>query len=432
MEVEIISKSCISPSSPTPSHLKTYKISLLDQFEPSGYFSTILFYQSSQETSISVLLKQSLSEALSRFYPLAGKVKDGLSIDCNDEGLFYTEATTNISLSQWLTQPDLTSLNKLMPNAASEYDLPSGSHVALIQETTFACGGFAIGILVSHMVCDASSLFLFLKDWAATACKSAAKRPYLEGESIFPQYTAFPTQASNAHIFAPFAKKGKHITKRIVFKESAIANLKAKARLNNINNPTRVEVSITTRNNINKPLGITHVVNLRRKGEPPLPECLVGNCVSIAGAVFTAEEELNELVTGLREAIRKVGNDFLKKIKSKEDGFLEYYDAMKEIGDLFTTPESDSAVELAGFSSWCNFGAYDIEFGRGKPIWAACAVPYVEDSDNPHFNMIILMDTRTYKGVEAWVSMNEDDLDFLEKDEELLQYASVDPSPIYN
>ncbi|XP_037493507.1 tabersonine-19-hydroxy-O-acetyltransferase [Jatropha curcas] len=315
------------------------------------------------------------------------------------------------------------------------------------------------------MVCDGASLFLFLKDWAAAACKSTVKHPYLDGESIFPQYAPFPAEASILNIYASFAKEGKHITKRIVFKESAIANLKAKARLNNINNPTRVEVvtailskrlmacfknktginkplGITHAVNlrrkgepplrINKPLGITHAVNLRRKGEPPLPECLVGNCVSIAGAVFTAEEELNELVTGLREAIRKVGNDFLKKIKSKEDGFCEYYDAMKEIGDLFTTPESDSAVELAGFSSWCNFGAYDIEFGWGKPIWAGCAVPYVEDSDNPHFSVIILMDTRTYKGVEAWVSMNEDDLDFLEKDEELLQYVTVDPSPIYN
>ncbi|KDP35045.1 hypothetical protein JCGZ_11206 [Jatropha curcas] len=408
----------------------------------------ILFYQNSQETNIitkrSLLLQQSLSETLSQFYPLAGEVKDIFSIDCNDEGVCYVEATTNIPLSQYLAQPDLTSLHKLVPNAIPNYELPSGSPVALIQETTFACGGFTISICISHMVCDAYGCNLFLKNWAAITCKSPAKTPLLDGESIFPQYTAFPREVSSLNIYAPFFKQGKNITKRIVFNESAIADLKAKAILNGINNPTRVEVvsavignrllaSLKNKTGIDKQLAVNYTVNLRRKGQPPLPECLLGNFIRNVGVVFTAKENSIELVNQVREATKKVNNDFLNKIKSAgggEDGFLKCYDAVKEIGDLlFTGSVFGSEMELGVCSSFCNFGIYDNDFGWGKPIWAAFTAPYMNISDRPYINTIILTDTSN-KGVEAWVLIGQDEFDILEKDTELLQYASIDPSPI--
>ncbi|KDP36813.1 hypothetical protein JCGZ_08104 [Jatropha curcas] len=186
---------------------------------------------------------------------------------------------------------------------------------------------------------------------------------------------------------------------------------------------------------MDKPFAINHVVNLRRKMEPPLPECSLGNIISIAGAVFTTKEkELSELVSQLREAIKKLDIDFLEKIKSGgEDGFSKLYDAMKEVRDLYTSPVFGSeALEFAGFNSWCNFGIYDIDFGWGKPIWATGFAPPVDDSNMPHFNFVFLMDRRTDKGVEALVGLNEDDFNFLEKDTELLQFASINPSLVFN
>ncbi|KDP36811.1 hypothetical protein JCGZ_08102 [Jatropha curcas] len=293
------------------------------------------------------------------------------------------------------------------------------------------------------MVCDGTTMVLFVKDWAATTCKSPTKQPYLEAESIFPQYSEFPSGVIFfSTLYAPVVKKGKHTVNRIVFNESAIANLKTKASLD-IVNPTRVEVvtsflskcfisSFKNKTGIDKPLAICHSVNLRRKMGPLLPECSFGNFISFVGTVLTAKDkELSELVSELREAMKKVDIDTLKKIKSGgEVGFLKYYDAMKEVRSLYTNPEFGSeATEFVGFTSSCNFGIYDIDFGWGKPIWAACLVP---DADESHVSFVFLMDRRVDKGIEAWVLMKEDEFDVLGKDTELLQYASINPSPIYN
>jgi shikimate O-hydroxycinnamoyltransferase len=178
MEVEIISKECIKPYSPTPPNLKTHKLSFLDQFFPTTYVPIILFYTMNQSIGHSVadivsqrsqLLKQSLSETLTRFYPFAGKVKDNLSIDCNDEGVYYVEANVHCHLVECLHQPNPALFYQLVPQTAFWKDLTAGDYVAMIQVSTFACGGIAIGVLISHMIADGTAMSVFLKGWATTA-----------------------------------------------------------------------------------------------------------------------------------------------------------------------------------------------------------------------------------------------------------------------
>ena len=48
-------------------------------------------------------------------YPLAGKIKDDLCIDCNDEGAYFVDAQVNVCLSEFLSQPDLQLLHKFLP-----------------------------------------------------------------------------------------------------------------------------------------------------------------------------------------------------------------------------------------------------------------------------------------------------------------------------
>ncbi|EEF52846.1 salutaridinol 7-O-acetyltransferase, putative [Ricinus communis] len=286
MEVEIKSKGCVRPSSPTPHHLKTYRISLLDQFLSYSDVPVILYYPNQNPdlandivtSQRSLLLKQSLSETLSLFYPLAGKFKD----------VFLLNARANIDLCDYLNKPDLAVMNKLLPREVSWYRPIPGSYTASIQENTFACGGIAIGVLISHKIMDGAALASFLKDWAATASKSR-----------------------------------KLATTRFVLDTSAIASLEADAVRSGMENPARVEVVsallskcimavLIARSRTNdKPIAFTHMVNLRRRVTPPFPEISIGNFLWLAPALCkTKLTELTSFARQIREAIWNIDKGF--------------------------------------------------------------------------------------------------------------------------
>ncbi|KAM2246188.1 hypothetical protein ACFXTI_007032 [Malus domestica] len=80
------------------------------------------------------LLKKSLSEALTRLYPLEGKVDYNASISCNDHGAAFLEDQANL----------------------------------------FECGGSAVGGSNLHKVADASTFSTLIKHWAELALSSAS------------------------------------------------------------------------------------------------------------------------------------------------------------------------------------------------------------------------------------------------------------------
>ncbi|KAK7350253.1 hypothetical protein VNO77_08612 [Canavalia gladiata] len=70
VKAEIVSKDTIKPSSPTPHHLRDFKISLLDQLAPpSFYVPVLLFYSAITDfKTVSNKLKASLSDVLTIYY----------------------------------------------------------------------------------------------------------------------------------------------------------------------------------------------------------------------------------------------------------------------------------------------------------------------------------------------------------------------------
>ncbi|GAB2227765.1 hypothetical protein Droror1_Dr00009592 [Drosera rotundifolia] len=113
IQVHTESTGTIKLSIPTPDNRKSCKLCLMDQFMPPFYVPFIFFYHTTDGHFKIPQLKESLAETLTKFYPLAGRIKDNTSIDCNDEGILFVEARADCCISDFLKDPDFRLLHNL-------------------------------------------------------------------------------------------------------------------------------------------------------------------------------------------------------------------------------------------------------------------------------------------------------------------------------
>jgi shikimate O-hydroxycinnamoyltransferase len=424
VDVQLISSDTIKPSSSTPEHLRHHTLSFIDQITPSIFMPLLLFYPtdighvahlSNEERQTRI--KESLAEALTRFYPLAGRIKDNFHVDCNDEGVHYVEAkAATCKLSEFLEDPNPAEHNKFLP-----YELDAVNELALaVQLTTFDCGGIVIGVVFAHKVLDASSFFLFLNSWAAIARGSGnLATPNFESAIIFPPVTV-------PSFIAPRGSPGKEkiVTKRFVFEGSAIAALRDKYSTDDTNieypRPTRVEALsafiydrflAATKPDPNKLYSISHVANVRTRLDPPLSENYFGN-ISLATSFEISRDTkdvFERIVIPLRDAMRKVDMDYVKSFQ-ESGGSSNFFEENLE-------RYRKGEVVALGFTSLCRFPVYEADFGWGKPLWVASARLLYK-------NLVGFFDTKSGNGIEVWINLDEEDMAKFEVDKELLACVS--------
>ena len=292
MEVEVISNENIKPTSPTPTNLRYYQLSFLDQIFPPVYASFIFFYTKNDTyskirtditKSFSSVLKQSLSDVLTRYYPLAGRVKDNINVDCNDEGVLFREAQVKCELSDIVTNPNPAEFKKFLP---CDID---GTHnlTFAVQVNYFTCGGIAIGACISHKIADGTSFIMFMKTWAATARGETDIYPQFQASTLFP-----PTSTLSGFQPETSMIQEKLVLKRFVFSSATIEVLKEKyAESSDLEcplHPSRVEAlsaflwsryaAATQENCGHKKLNLVlFAVNLRTRMDPPLSGNYFGN-----------------------------------------------------------------------------------------------------------------------------------------------------------
>ncbi|XP_054793045.1 stemmadenine O-acetyltransferase-like [Prosopis cineraria] len=437
MKVEFVSKQIIKPSSPTPQNLGIFKLSFIDQLAPVMHTRILYFYPNIQNEAADrdhdrfERLKTSLSETLTLFYHLAGRMKDNAVIECNDEGVEFCEARVHGGfLSDILKQPDADSVHQFVP--IDDAHLGSG-FLAKVQVNLFDCGGLAIGVSLSHKIADASTIGSFIKAWscAAVGCMTESMLPkYILG-SLYPSMD-FP-------IVLP-AVEFRHfncITRRFVFDSSKITKLKATAASKMVENPTRVEavlaliwkcVTIASRTNLGitkRPSMVSQFVNIRKRTSPPLPETCVGNFLGH----FMAEEpgesnnddsemNLQGLVIHLRKGLEQFTKEHVQKLQEGNNAFMTVCEGLKDLELVYK-----EGIDFYGCTSWCRFAFYEADFGWGKPKWVS--IPSLKIK-----NSIILTDMSDGKGIEAWVTLSEQDMALMETNLELLEFASLNPSII--
>ncbi|KAK7392511.1 hypothetical protein VNO78_20952 [Psophocarpus tetragonolobus] len=448
MEIEVLSVQCIKPFCPTPNHPKTHKLSILDQFVPAIYMPLVLFYsigESPQAISDNgntqqklKQLKESLSKVLTHFYPFAGRVKDKLTIDCNDEGVHYVEAKVNCTLPEFFNHSNFSSfIHELVPNQPL-MEVATEGYTTMAQVTCFACGGMAIGTLIYHKIADGTSASFFLNSWSSNSRNVFHFQREFEFPNFvtpFPHNIKCPQDTNVMNMWGQFLNDGRRSVRRLLFDAKAILRLKAQGSSLTVQNPTRVEVvtsflckcaakAFNVTSGLERPTLIGHAVNMRPRASPSIPKSSMGNIGWLTMALMSANE-LPDLVIKLREAVRTINSDFVKNFIG-EEGFVEHSKKLIEIASSVAT--LTKGVNFIYFTSWCNFGFHDVDYGWGKPIWASSIFDSLDDS--LHFNSVILMDTPSGNGIEAWVDLNEDEMVILQDDKELLEFVTLDPNPL--
>ncbi|TYJ40927.1 hypothetical protein E1A91_A04G175400v1 [Gossypium mustelinum] len=325
LNVEVMSKEIIKPSSPTSDQFRCYRLSFLDQISPPVYNPLILFYRltitegnikTDDKIKIIDYLKQSLTDVLTYFYPLAGRIKDNMFVNCNDEGVPFGETRV-----QWFEPRSGISTEKIVT-----------------------------------------------KRFAFTALKIQEIKANI-GDTTYPSRIA----ALSAFIWTRF-----------------IATTQANA---------------THEGEDNRFYAIVHAVNLRKRFDPPLPDHSFGNLYRIAMTIPTknSQQDCRNLVNQIGESIRKIDAEYIKQLR---DGLGRHLEFMRESIESFMKGE----MITFNVTSLCNFPVYEADFGWGKPVWVGSAGLTFK-------NLVVFMDPINGDGIEAWISLKEEEMGTFENDE---------------
>ncbi|CAF1860859.1 unnamed protein product [Brassica napus] len=429
LEIEVMGREVIKPATPSPhNHIQ---LSLLDMSIPAMYFSTIFLYKSeglvtASPEIISKKLKSSLSETLSRLYPLAGEI-EGVSINCNDKGAVFTQARTNLLLPEFLKTLNVDSLAELRPKI-EDGDSPSGWPLLSVGVTFFGSGsGVAVSVNVSHRICDAASLLTLVTDWSDTMANKKSN----VGTHQFAEATIYPPAPPHMASQSRTTNSIKCAMNRFVFESSKIAELKRKAASESVKMPTRVEaitsliwkcVTKASRSNLMGPRSAVMYVAVDLRLKVPssvLSPDAIGN---LQTAFFLkkdaqSEVEIQETVAAFRTAKEEVDKMLKDNVQRNTLG----QGLLNMMGSQASVFKPD--IDIYTTSSWLGKPFYGVDFGWGSPVWMGSATHTVYDK----LVYVSLIDSKDGEGVEAWINIPAEVMSVFVHDQELLAYAVLNP-----
>ncbi|KAM3397823.1 hypothetical protein P3S68_001337 [Capsicum galapagoense] len=129
--------------------------------------------------------------------------------------------------------------------------------------------------------------------------------------------------------------------------------------------------------------------------------------------------ELPDLGIMLREVFAQLTAENIKDIDSEC-----VFTSLNEVLESLSTNEN---IKIFRFTSWCNMGLYDVNFGWGKPVWIA----HMGDLPDAHViskQQFVFLESACQEGIELWIASNNEEIRVLEKDAEFLAYANPNQS----
>ncbi|KAJ9548271.1 hypothetical protein OSB04_020814 [Centaurea solstitialis] len=403
----------IKPAEPTWSG--QLALSELDQTGQTAHVPTMYFYTKSPEDWLTLLqtLKTSLSSTLVHFYPLAGRLSTAargrLELDCNAAGVLFVEAYADKRLTDLETFFPSPIYHQLTPSIDYVNAKLEETPLLLVQVTRFVCGGFSLGLSISHVVADGQSALHFVSEWARISRGELLESPpYLDRKVL---RAGDPPRAISSRVEHPefdpppilIDRSGNESDRE---KETEVTMLKLTAtqveKLRNKANKSRK--SDTTRgftryeaitahiwrtackvrnHKPEQPTALAITVDIRSKMRPPLPRKYFGNgIINVIATGRSGEMVSNPLGYGsskIREAIDKVDDDHVNSVID----FLKGQEDLSKLRDLQPSSDDDGDGHCygnpnLGVISWLTLPLYGADFGWGKEVHMG---PGTHDSD---------------------------------------------------
>ncbi|KAL8150117.1 hypothetical protein V2J09_019925 [Rumex salicifolius] len=395
VEVKIRCAHTVKPSEATWTGI--LPLSEWDQAAGAAYVPYIYFFKAGQEEIVGVL-KESLSRCLVHFYPMAGRIHrvggGRLELRCSGEGAVLLEAETSSEVAEMGDFMDSNKFKELIYSV--DYSTPTHELALLYaQVTVFACGGFSLGITMSHAVTDGLGGLHVTSEWARlTRGEGLGRIPYLTREVLRAGEPARETAAAKQPTPMPTPPPPPPAMKEttmvnLALTKKQVEKLKMAANAGNDGSQrpySRYEVltahiwrcACKARGQVEDGEAVKAVgfgIDSRMRIEPPLPPNFWGNAVLMVVAKSRADRLVSQQPAGLEEACSKV-RATIQRVTN--DYIWSDIESLKRLDDLSLwrgLPDPDPApggpthvFPDVMVISWLTLPIYGMDFGWGKEI----------------------------------------------------------------
>ncbi|CAN1846224.1 Stemmadenine O-acetyltransferase [Linum perenne] len=452
MEVFIVSEESVKPSKSQT--LEPLKLNLLDQLTPASYFPIILFYLNNpNHHNLASQLKQSLSETLSIYYPMSGRIRDNYEIHDFHKGVPFIETRVKCKLENFLRDQGLHNdrvemLNNLLPRRTERLVQDTGPQV-VVQMNVFECGGLALGMCFLHKTHDGAIMSSFVRTWSTinnnnNNINEDLLPNFSEGQLNFPPVKSLPAHKILQSEDLWFTSNGVPATRRFVFDADSILKLRLKAKSKTLNNPTRSDAlsafiwkciitsfaTSTNKGNNYRPSFFATTLNLREKTRLDLSPHSFGNMIFSTDSKYdpevNGEPTIDNLAMLVRDGVSTMNHEFLKKLTGQNGS--------RAIFDLFgkhAEEEEEEDASVLDLSCLYEFGLIKTDFGWGPAVWVGFSGPGSSGKEDQGIKYTLnrgLLVENNKGGIEAWLTLEESLMKALERNQEFIEFASVKSS----